>query len=1759
MSRRDLRPLSQAQLGIWFAQMLGANKSLYNIGEAIEILGPIDTVCFEAALRRVVAETDALHLKFVETADGPRQFLETEGDWTLPLLDFSSEADPAGAAAAWMHAAMNRVVDLARDAQFDFALLRLAADRYIWYARYHHLCIDGFGIALVARRVASLYSALADPERDRRAHAESELKTEPRESWFGLLGQEAIYEKSGQFVRDRDYWRSRLGDRPERITLAGRPPSWPDAFLRCVLDFPRPDVRELESLAERCRASVSHVFVAAVALYVRRLIGAHTFALGMVLNARPARNLQRTVGMVSNVVPLCLDVDPAAAIGALVRDVKRSTLDAQLHQRYRSEYMRRDLGLEPAEPEIFGPTVNVCSFDYRIDFAGYPVRARNIGNWRVDDLEINIYDRRDAGDVAIEFCANPKLYSIAELRAHVQRFLRLLRTLAHAGPDMAGQESSLLSEDEESALCRAFNATAQQYPQHHCIHTLFEAQVSRSPDAIALRLGGEVLTYADLNARANQLAHLLIERGVRPDAVVALCMERSFDMLVGVLGVLKAGGAYLPIDPTYPANRIRYLLEDSGASIVITQSAIAADLSFGDRLDLDVPDVLRLLAAYPATNPDAVGLGLAPKHLAYVIYTSGSTGEPKGVMVEHRNVTRLFDATRAEFNFGADDVWTLFHSYAFDFSVWEIWGALLHGGTLVVVPYLVSRSPSEFHSLLRSEGVTVLNQTPSAFLPLTEEDQSQERLASLRVVIFGGEALDFGALMPWLKRYGDERPQLVNMYGITETTVHVTYRRLRRAEILERSGASLIGRPIRDLSLWVLSDERDLTPVGVPGEMYVGGAGVARGYLNRPELTSERFVAHPFVSGERLYRTGDRARYRADGELEYLGRIDQQVKIRGFRIETGEIEAELKKHERVQDALVVVDKRGEHQRLVAYVVARPDESEAAHSTHTAHWQELYDSVYAAGDGETNDFNIIGWNSSYTGQPIPATEMRLWVDEQIAKIRELGPRRVLEIGCGTGLLLARLAASCESYVGLDFSGEVLAQLGKYLARRPDLANVVLRQARADDLSFMVDDSVDLVIINSVVQYFPSIDYLLDVLAGAVRVTRKGGHVFVGDVRNLQLLDPYHASVQLYKSPPDMRIDDLRARVETAKFNEEELLIDPALFLELAMRWRKLAKAEMSPKLAAYDNELSRYRYDVTLHVGEKEEALEPRRWLTWDPEGRWRDALAAEFATAGAGAGGVGLRDIRDARSAESIEIARLLHGASVPLSRVADIKAAALDQKGESLSAVADLARELDVSLRWHQLGVRGVYEAIFDVRWQSGVSVTDAMDAPRSRYRQFGNQPAVSGHAALEPALKARLRESLPEYMVPHAIAVLSAWPLTSNGKLDRRALPAPASFDRTASEGRAGGGSHLPRTPTQQLLAIIWAETLGINGVGIDQSFFDLGGDSLSAVRVFARIKKAFGRNLPMAVLFEAPTIAQLARVLLHDANDHAWTSLRAIRPDGSKTPLFLVPGIGGNVLSYYDLAHLLGPEQPVYALQSRGLDGIEKPITRLCDIAAHFVREVRSVQARGPYLLGGACVGGVVAFEMAHQLVAAGEEIALLAMFDSWPPSVHRAALIPQYAPPFLTVPVALGKGICRLPRALLRMPRRAWFSHLRGRLESAKEIVGRRNIYEADTAGLYTDLVSRSNYWAMFKYFPKPYAGEIVFFVATERRLSSSYAEPAALWRKFAQNGCRVHRVNAADSGAMLAKPHVIQVARELRRELALAAPVPGAPLRVSATA
>jgi amino acid adenylation domain-containing protein len=613
-----------------------------------------------------------------------------------------------------------------------------------------------------------------------------------------------------------------------------------------------------------------------------------------------------------------------------------------------------------------------------------------------------------------------------------------------------------------------------------------------------------------------------------PESLVGVCMERSAQMIVALLGILKASAAYLPIDPSLPRERFAFMLEDVCASLLLTQPSLLERLpetfgTAGEDLFADSFSPLRLCVNGAVPRKDARGAKDArvyPDNLAYVIYTSGSTGRPKGVAVSHRSLVSHSVAVSAAYGLTMDDRVLQFASISFDVAAEEIFSALLSGASISLPSEKVLDSAGLLR-LIEDEKLSVLN------LPAPFFHQWVRELAAvppcLRLLVVGSEKVSLEAFDAWRRLAPGVR--LINAYGTSETTITSTLYEPEASE--PATGSSLpIGRPIANTRVYILDHHLEPVPPIVPGELYIGGAGLARGYLMRPELTAERFIPDPFSpeAGARMYRTGDRARVLSNGQIEFLGRSDQQLKLRGYRIEPGEIELGLKRHPAVREALVLAreDSTGD-KRLVAYVTQSAEISKTfadaeLEEDQLAQWQTVHDDEVFNQTAPLADptFNISGWNSSYTGEPISAEEMREWVDDAVERILSLAPKRALEIGCGTGLLLFRLAPHCESYTGTDFSPAALGYVRQQLTTLGSDDEVLLLERRADDFRDIEPNSFDAVILNSVVQYFPSVNYLLRVLEGAVRATRSGGFVFVGDVRSLPLLEAFHTSVELAKA-------------------------------------------------------------------------------------------------------------------------------------------------------------------------------------------------------------------------------------------------------------------------------------------------------------------------------------------------------------------------------------------------------------------------------------------------------------------------------------------------------------------------------------------------------------------------------------------------------------------------------------------------------------------
>ena len=843
------------------------------------------------------------------------------------------------------------------------------------------------------------------------------------------------------------FWAERLADlQPLKIPYAKQTASQQKQGMETIKTI-NPEL--LACLKESFpNVQQSDLLFAVLMVYFARISDTTSFDLGYV-DPELTQQVVNLDALFATHIPCRLELDLERDLAAIIPQIREQVEFAKQHQSYRLDLNLRYPALDSVTDIKSGRV--------------FPVVIERVSSW--SEGRANQMHGRDLTLVICEgeskFCwrYNPEVFDAKDVDRMWLQFQTLLESIA-TEPQKPLAYQSLLPEAERRQILWEWNEGETNFARNQCLHQLFEERVAQAADAVAVVFEQQQLTYDQLNTKANQLAHYLRTLEVGPDVLVGICVERSLDTVIGLLGILKAGGAYVPLDPSYPQDRIAYSITDSQIGVLLTNEKHLADLPKHQAQTVCLDRDWQTISSHSTENPES---NVKPDNLAYVIYTSGTTGKPKGVLIEHYNVCRLFAATESWYNFNSDDVWTMFHSYAFDFSVWEFWGALLYGGKLVIVPYLVSRSPQSFYQLLIDEKVTVLNQTPSAFSQLIQIDKGSDNSTqlSLRYVIFGGEALDIQNLKPWFERHGDCSPQLVNMYGITETTVHVTYRPITIADT--KSQSSVIGCAIPDLRLYLLDRYLQPVPVGVLGEMYVGGAGLARGYLNRSDLTEARFITSPFNSSQKLYKTGDLARYVRDGEIEYLGRIDNQVKIRGFRIELGEIEAVLSQHQSVrQNAVIVREDTPGNKRLVAYFVCQSEQDFSIADLRQALKQQLPDYMMPANFVQLEAFPLTA-NGKVDRRALPIPEQiaqnleevvapRTELEEKLAEIwKKVLDRDIVGVTSnffdlgGHSLLAVNLLTEIEQTFDTNLP------LGTFLSTPTiaDLAHVLSQESDADD--------------------------------------------------------------------------------------------------------------------------------------------------------------------------------------------------------------------------------------------------------------------------------------------------------------------------------------------------------------------------------------------------------------------------------------------------------------------------------------------------------------------------------------------------------------------------------------------------------------------------------------------------------------------------------------------------------------------------------------
>jgi amino acid adenylation domain-containing protein len=1492
-------PLSFAQERLWFMDQLVPGGSFYNIPAAMRLNFPLNSALLEKCLNEIVRRHESLRTTFSSDGGEPLQRVAPQLGIPLPVVDLS-EFEPAQRESEALRLAQAEALapfDLTRGPLVRTTLLRLAPADHVFLLTMHHIVSDGWSTGVLLRELSVLYQAFATGKPSPLA----ELRIQYRDFavWQRKWLQGEVLE------RQLAYWRKQLNDIPRLQLPTDRPrPKGQDfkgAFYPWMLSAEV--TAKLNQLSQQNETTLFMTLLAAFYVLLYRYTSQEDIAIGSYIANRNRVETEGLIGFFINTLVFRTQLSGDLTFGQLLKRVKEVALEAYAHQDLPFPKLveqlqpERDLSVNPLFQVVLH-LFNAQTWPTALGGAA-PPPFKVERHTALFDIVFELYETPEGLSGGLEF--STELFEESTIARMVRHFSRLLEGIV-SNPEQRLCDLPILSADEHHQLLHTWNATAKALPDHLSLTDLFEIQVQKTPDAVAFVADERCLTFAELNARVNQLSRFLQKRGVSSEVMVGICMERSFEFVQAFLAILKAGGAYVPLDPSYPSQRLGLILQDLKPPILLTSAC------FAERLSRLLPPETRLVvldAEHGAINLQEnsnSNVRRGPDHLAYVLYTSGSTGKPKGVAIEDRQVLNRLHWMWKNYPFDPEEVCAQKTGLNFVDSIWELLGGLLKGTPTVLIPDLISKELDALIAVLFQHRVTRIWLVPSLLRALLETYPDLEaRLPDLRFWVSSGEALtielyrEFERLMP--------KSVLYNLYGTTEVW-DVTWHDPKR-EGSPRWRVP-IGRPIDNMQAFVLDTQGKPVAIGVAGELFVAGVGLARGYLNRAELNETKFVWRDLVSSSplRLYRTGDLARFLPDGQLEFLGRLDHQIKIRGFRIELGEIETVLDSHPAVEKSAAVVrqDQAG-LQRLIAYVVQRADyaglprpevsadvrgESSAASSQANGgwaqdkveQWRAVWDDTYCQSSALAKPtFNTAGFISSYTGQPIAQEEIEEWVQQAVDRILASRPKRVLEIGCGAGLLLWRVAPHCLQYVGTDFSSGALDHIRMQLnAPGHRLSHVTVLQRSADDFSALPENTFDMVVLHSVVQYFPSVDYLLRVIEGAVRVVRQGGSIYIGDVRHLGLLEAFHVSVESCRTTPSLALKQFHERVNRRLAQEQELAINPEFFFALRGGLPLITGVELFLKRGCHENEFSRFRYDVLLSTGsaaDLEASLATKATgINWPRQGMPLTELKAHLETTDHAIAIV--RQIPNHRLDEERALLRLLKESDDgPIETIGELRerAGQIPRTGldpEQVRSLVNAATHCVETLC--SLGADDCFDLIC---WRrnsdAALSLPSGALGFSARYRagrpkpwvHYANNPLQGIFTQkLVPELRTFLEGQLPDHVVPSSFVLLETLPLTPSGKVDRKALPSPEPVRPEIARNYVA-----PRDPLEEQLAVLWTELLGLQQVGVYDHFFaDLGGHSLVATQLSSRLRNALQIQVPLRWIFEGPTICALAEKIRH-----------------------------------------------------------------------------------------------------------------------------------------------------------------------------------------------------------------------------------------------------------------------------------------------------
>lgn len=1398
--RKDV-PLSFAQERLWFMNKLSGEDAGYNLPMAWSLKGELKLQALEASINFILNRHETLRTSF--HADATGKPLQTVHE--VMKLDLAPINASESSVRMEILNDVNTPFNLTAAPLLRSKLFRLGNNEHVLYVNLHHIASDGWSNAIFRRELVLAYEAFAE----NRLPVLKKLSIQ----YLDYAAWHRSYLAEGELKKQLEYWTQELAeleplnmptDRPRPKILSQK-----GEVEKLVI---APEVlARLNTLALKHNASLYMVLMAAFKLLLFRYCGQKDIAVGSPIAGRVKPETEGLIGFFVNTLVLRSNLSSGKTFLNLLQEVREKALSAYTHQDLPFERLvseinpQRDLSRYPLTQTIFA--LQNTPYD-EVKWTGIKAEKFDFKNETTRfDMELHAWER-DEG-LRCHLIYNTELFDQWRMQQFLVHFKTVLEFIS-LQPDTAIGLVPILSELDKKKILIDWNQTKATFPSDLCVHQLIEKKALEFPNHLAISSNEGQLTFSDYNKQANQLAHYLIKLGVKPADRVALCLPRSADLMIGMLGAMKVGATYVPLDPDYPQDRLRFMLKDSKAKILLTYFEFAHPLQTAEVKSISLNTYRETIARESNNNPE---VSTHPDLLAYIIYTSGTTGTPNGVKIAHRGLVNLVTYSQKLFKVTEKDRVSNLTSPAFDAAAFEVWTHLSAGAAMFI--------PDKDSRMIIGKLVEWMekNKLSLCFLPTAYMEQLYEMKLppSLRMLSVGGDRLQNYPPANFVS--------VVNLYGPTENTVVSTAAvlgpRKEHDPILPT-----IGKTIANHQAYILDEELNPVPIGVVGELVLGGIGIAAGYEDRPELTAKKFIPNVFTGEGKLYRTGDLARYLPDGQIDFLGRVDHQIKIRGYRIEPGEITSAILTYPNIKDAFTMVreDSPGD-KRLVSYIVTDGKIADPELETkHVAGWQQLYEREYTHQSSET-EFNITGWNSSFTGEAIPAEAMSEWVESTVTRIKEFYPQNILEIGCGSGLLLFPLVETAQKYTATDISVNTIEKIRRYVAPMEKIRNkIVLLAGPAHHLQIGKDNQFDTVIMNSVIQYFPNAMYLKNVIKEVVPQIISGGRFFIGDVRNFDLLYAFHLQVELSRGSEDDVTANLKQKVEMRAMMDKELLLSPFFFYNLTKEIPRITAVEIKPKLGKFKTEMNMFRYDVILHI---DTVIKQKKSVQIIQQG------------------------IPDPRNENILRANRYLQTLEKN-ERVSDFKTRFSKGEGSSIEHYFDLAKDQGMVANVRLSANSETFDVLFSKQPEIFSFEPDS-NQTTAHYNDPLQHERIS---SIRPQLREYLSKKLPDYMIPSSLVFLESLPITSNGKIDRKKLPIPTSERPELLKAYVP-----PQTDIEKILAEIFSRTLGIDVVGIYDNFFELGGHSLLAVQLVSLIEDRLGAEIALTTLFEGPTVAELA----------------------------------------------------------------------------------------------------------------------------------------------------------------------------------------------------------------------------------------------------------------------------------------------------------